>query len=113
MLGAGQVEIAPASPALFTLNEFGVGQLRAINDDGLPNGPSHPIGRGKVISLFGTGQGYVPGAPPDGQAPSGQIQTDLTPRVLIGTQFVDPSFVMYSGLAPCQVSGWQLDVQIP
>src|SRR6266566_2751375 len=113
ILGAGQVDMAVASPALFTLNDFGVGQLRANNDDGLPNGPTHAIGRGKVISLFGTGQGYVPGAPPDGQAPSDPIQTDLKPRVLIGTQFVDPSFVMYSGLAPGQVGVWQIDVKIP
>lgn len=113
ILGAGQVDMAPVSPALFTRNGFGTGQLVANNDDGTPNEPSNPVARGKVISLFGTGQGYIAGAPPDGQAPSDQIPTPSLPRVFMGTRFVDDANVVYSGLAPGQVGVWQIDVKVP
>jgi uncharacterized protein (TIGR03437 family) len=119
ILGAGQVDMAPASPALFTRNGFGTGQIVALNDDGTPNEPSNPVARGKVVSLFGTGQGYVPGAPPDGQPAPGMIPTDQTPRVGIGTRFLEAAdckpdgCIVYSGLAPGQVGVWQIDVKIP
>jgi uncharacterized protein (TIGR03437 family) len=121
ILAAGQVDMAIASPALFTRNGFGTGQLVANNDDGSPNEPSHPLGRGKVISLFGTGQGFVPNAPPDGQAPSDPIAGPAQGlRVFMGSRFIEDSTdckpnacIVFSGLAPGQVGVWQIDVKIP
>jgi uncharacterized protein (TIGR03437 family) len=120
ILGAGPVAMDTASPALFTRNGFGIGQVVANNDDGSPNEPSHPLGRGKVISLFGTGQGFVPGAPPDGQAPAGPIPAPQALRVFMGSRYIEDSTdckpatcIVYSGLAPGQVGVWQIDVKIP
>ncbi|HTM50182.1 MAG TPA: hypothetical protein VL285_15930 [Bryobacteraceae bacterium] len=118
ILGAGPVDMAPASPALFTRNGFGTGQIVANNDDGSANEPSHPISRGKVISLFGTGLGYVPNAPPDGQAPGEPVKAQ-NPRVFMGSRFIEDAdckpdgCIVYSGLAPGQVGVWQIDVKVP
>jgi uncharacterized protein (TIGR03437 family) len=112
-VAVGQVDMAPVSPGLFTLNGFGTGQVMAINDDGTPNQPSSQISRGHVISLFGTGLGIVPGAPPDGQPPTDQVAADVNPDVWIGAAFVDPANVMFSGLAPGMIGVWRIDVKVP
>lgn len=113
VLGVQEVPMAPVSPGLFTLNSFGTGQLAAFNDDGTPNGPSTPIARGHVITLYGTGPGFIAGAPPDGAAAPGQIATNNKPDVWIEPSFVDPSNVKYSGLAPNMVGVWEIDFKIP
>jgi uncharacterized protein (TIGR03437 family) len=113
ILGVGPVDMAPASPALFTLNSNGTGQLLATNDDGMQNQPGHPISRGHVISLFGTGPGVISNAPPDGQPPSDKVSTDNMPDVWIEPAFVNPANIMYSGLAPGMIGVWQIDFKIP
>jgi uncharacterized protein (TIGR03437 family) len=112
-VAVGQVDMAQVSPGLFTLNGQGTGQLMAVNDDGTPNQPSSQIQRGHVISLFGTGLGIVPGAPPDGQPPSDPVPANALPDVWIGTAFVDPANIMFSGLAPGMIGVWRIDVKIP
>jgi uncharacterized protein (TIGR03437 family) len=114
ILGSYSLYMNTASPALFTSNQQGSGQIAVINtQDGTVNGPDHPAARGSVISLYGTGQGLVPGAPPDGQLAEGLLPTPTKPRVFIGAVFVDDSAVQYSGLAPGLVGVWQINVQIP
>jgi uncharacterized protein (TIGR03437 family) len=112
-VAVGQVDMAPVSPGLFTLNGMGTGQLMAINDDGTPNLPSSQISRGHVISLFGTGLGIVSSAPPDGQPPSDAVPADTNPDVWIGSAFVDPANIMFSGLAPGMIGVWRIDVKVP
>jgi uncharacterized protein (TIGR03437 family) len=112
-VAVSQVDMAPVSPGLFTLNGLGTGQLMAINEDGTPNQPSNQISRGHVISLFGTGLGIVPGAPPDGQPPSDQVPADSKPDVWIEPTFVDPANVVFSGLAPGMIGVWRIDFKIP
>jgi len=112
-VAVGQVDMAQVSPGLFTLNGQGTGQLMAVNEDGTPNQPSSQIQRGHVISLFGTGLGIVPGAPPDGQPPSDPVPADVLPDVWIGTAFVDPASIMFSGLAPGMIGVWRIDVKVP
>ncbi|MEZ5355156.1 MAG: hypothetical protein R2762_21190 [Bryobacteraceae bacterium] len=116
VVAATFVNMDVASPGLFTLNSTGTGQLAAINEDGTINGSGtglSAIERGKVITLFGTGPGKVEGAPPDGTPPSGAVPTNGLPRVIIGSQFVDPSDILYSGLAPGLVGVWQINVRVP
>ncbi len=112
-LGVGVLPMAPASPGLFTQNGFGTGQLAAINQDGTINGPSQPINRGQIITLYGTGQGFISGAPPDGTPASGPIASSNPPDVWIDPTFVDPSTITYWGLAPGLVGVWQINVKVP
>lgn len=113
VLAASQVAMQRYSPALFIANGQQQGQIAALNEDNTVNGADKPIPRGKVIQLFGTGQGRVPGAPEDGTPPSGQTSTADRPRVVINTGFVQDSDIQYSGLAPSLVGVWQINVRVP
>lgn len=111
-IATSQAQMQPVSPALFTA--AGVeGQVSALNEDNSVNGPSSPIARGRVIQLFGTGQGFIANAPEDGTAPAGPIETSERPRVVIGPDFIDPADVLYSGLAPGLVGVWQINARVP
>jgi uncharacterized protein (TIGR03437 family) len=113
ILASYPVQMGVASPGLFSANGTGTGPLAALNQDNSLNTAGNPIARGQVIQLFGTGQGFVPGAPPDGEPASGLTPTDVRPRVIIGTDFVADSDVQYSGFAPGAVGLWQINVKIP
>ncbi|MFN7999203.1 MAG: hypothetical protein U0Q18_36630 [Bryobacteraceae bacterium] len=113
VLGSGSVQMYPVAPAMFTSNQTGIGQIAALNQDNSKNSSSNPAARGSVIQLFGTGQGKVPGAPGDGQLPTGLVNTPQPPAVFIGGSQVPSSDVTFSGLAPCCVGLWQLNVTIP
>jgi uncharacterized protein (TIGR03437 family) len=102
-----------ASPAFFTRNSTGTGQIAALNEDGSVNSDSNPIRRSQVIQLFGTGQGRVPNMPPDGTPPSGEVRTEELPTVIMGAGQVPPANILYSGLAPGLVGVWQINVRVP
>lgn len=104
----------PSSPALFVQGGALQGQLAVLNEDNSINGPGNPARRGTIVQLFGTGQGFVPNAPPDGTAAEGQVPTPDRPRVIIGgPDFVSEENIVYSGLAPGLVGVWQINVRIP
>jgi uncharacterized protein (TIGR03437 family) len=105
--------MGPASPALFTSGSTGSGMVAALNQDNTVNSAASPIGRGEVIQLFGTGQGFVEGAPPDGELASGQTPTQERPRVWIEPDYVPEDHILYSGLAPSLVGVWQINVKVP
>jgi uncharacterized protein (TIGR03437 family) len=110
--GGAEVSLSSASPGLFTTGGTGTGQVAAINVvDGSINSATNPVVRGDYISLFGTGQGIVANAPPDGQAPTGPVPTAVNPQVLLGGAYV-PN-IQYSGLAPSLVGVWQINFQVP
>lgn len=118
ILASAPVPMNVAAPALFTANANGAGQVMALNEDDTVNSPTNPAKRGEIIQLFGTGQGVVPGAPPDGEIPQGLTPTPDIPRVIIGSCFVDSCFgeshqIQYSGLAPGLIGVWQINVPIP
>jgi uncharacterized protein (TIGR03437 family) len=127
--GAGLVVMNSVSPGLF-LSPTATGSYRqaaVINySDGSINSTTAPAVRGTWIEIFGTGQGFVPGAPPDGAAPTGPVPTTSRPVVYLdGISVDDPYFaetnpdgspvnhIYYSGLAPGLVGVWQIDVKIP
>jgi uncharacterized protein (TIGR03437 family) len=101
------------SPALFTVNNSGNGQITAINEDGTVSGLANPAKPGTVVSLYGTGQGRVAGAPPDGYLVTDAVSTDEKPRVFINNAVVAEEDVLFSGLAPDSVGIWRIDVRIP
>lgn len=118
IIAATEVAMSDASPGLFTLNGSGTGQLAAVNaeDNNSFNGVGEnlkAVGRGKIIVLYGTGQGRVNGAPEDGTPPSGAIETDGKPIVAIGGLRLTDAEILYSGVAPGLVGVWQLNLRVP
>ena len=113
ILASGLLDIGVATPSFFTTTQNGQGQVAAINEDGSINTNTNGIDRGKVIQLFATGQGVVPGAPPDGEAPTGAVATPQLPVVVVGSSRVADDAILYSGLAPGLVGVWQLNVRVP
>ncbi len=107
--------IDPFSPGLFLhgpRDANGTAPLAVINQDNSINDAMHPAKAGSIISLYGTGQGVVSNAPPDGTPGSGLLPTPISPRVIINAKDVS-STVTYSGLAPSLVGVWQINVQVP
>jgi len=118
IIAATEVAMSDASPGLFTLNGSVTGQLAAINaeDNNSFNGVGEnlkAVGRGKIIVLYGTGQGRVNHAPADGTPPAGDIETDGKPIVAIGGLRLTDAEILYSGVAPGLVGVWQLNLRAP
>jgi uncharacterized protein (TIGR03437 family) len=122
---AASVSMAQYSPAIFVTEYSGnLRQAAIINQDGTVNSPTNPAPRGTTVALWATGQGYVPGAPPDGVPASSAISASIPLRVNIGGAYLDsmpydPSsdipqnqWLSYSGLNT--IPGfWQINFYIP
>jgi uncharacterized protein (TIGR03437 family) len=113
VLGDSTVLMNAVDPGVFTQAANGSGAASAVNMDGTVNSQSNPATSGQYISLYLTGLGYVPGAPPDGQAPTGAVPAPRAPTVFIQPETITGSAIQYSGLAPGLVGVWQINVQIP
>jgi uncharacterized protein (TIGR03437 family) len=111
--GGAEVALNSASPGLFTIGGTGTGQVAAQNQDGSTNSATNAEVRGSVMTLYGTGQGFVANAPPDGQAATGPVSTAVTPQILLGGVYVPSANIQYSGLAPTLVGVWQINFQVP
>jgi uncharacterized protein (TIGR03437 family) len=131
ILTDGLVGMNSVSPAIFTGSPVNCslagGKCRpaaVINDaDGTVNTPTNPAAAGSYISIYATGQGFLQGAPPDGDIPrSGLVSTSVQPKVWINACYVDDSSctgetgvenVEFSGLSPQFPGVWQINVRIP
>jgi uncharacterized protein (TIGR03437 family) len=114
ILAAASLPMVPSNPGFFTLSQTGAGQLAATDSTGKTNSPSAPIKVGTYITLYGTGLGVVPGAPPDGAAPSGGIPAPKSTVVIINGTVIDLSKDpnAFSGLGAFP-GGWQINVKVP
>jgi uncharacterized protein (TIGR03437 family) len=131
ILADGLVAMNTVSPAIFTgglVNCSLAGgkcrQAAVVNAaDGTVNSPANPAAAGSYISIYATGQGFVQGAPADGDIPrSGLVQTSALPKVWINACYVDDASctgetglenVQFSGLSPQFPGVWQINVRIP
>jgi uncharacterized protein (TIGR03437 family) len=126
LIAGASLLMASASPGIFTVSQNGAGQAAVLNQDTTQNSTGNPAPAGSVIVLYGTGQGQVSPAVPDGSAaPSGGLSnTVAVPTsdqknclnnqpsmcVVVGTVL---GTVKYSGLAPGYIGLWQINVQLP
>jgi uncharacterized protein (TIGR03437 family) len=124
--GGSNLLVGNASPGIFTTNQTGSGQAAVLNQDSTVNTSSNPATQGTIIVLYGTGQGLVSPAVPDGNAaPSGTLSnTVAVPTsnqstclnnqpsmcVAFGNTLGD---VKFSGLAPGYIGLWQINVAVP
>ena len=131
ILTDGLVAMNTVSPAIFagglvncSLAGGKCRQAAVVNDaDGTVNGPNNPAAAGSYISIYATGQGFVQGAPADGDIPrAGLVQTSALPKVWINACYVDDASctgetgvenVEFSGLSPQFPGVWQINVRIP
>jgi uncharacterized protein (TIGR03437 family) len=106
------LQLAPAAPAIFTLDSSGRGGGAILNQDSSVNSPANPARIGSVVSIFATGEGQTSPAGIDGKPGSDPVPHPILPvSVTIGGQTVTPS---YAGGAPGSVAGvMQVNVQIP
>jgi len=132
LVATGTITVARSAPGVFSLAASGKGQAAALNSDGSINGdPAKPVvagtspipvAPGGVLIVYATGAGavlkdYASGrlaAPLSGQAAAcdGSVlyATMTTPVVTIGGKNAE---VLFSGLAPCYVGLWQLNIRVP
>lgn len=114
VLGDTTVIISPSNPGLFSQDGTGSGVLVALNKDGKTlNDATHPATQGDTITIFGTGEGFVPGAPLDGYPATTATSSPKPIVAVIGFDQLADSDVVYSGLAPGLVGVWQLNLTIP
>jgi uncharacterized protein (TIGR03437 family) len=123
VLGASQLPMSAVAPGAFLYPGGQSGAIvyaAAVNQDQTINGPTNPALRGQAISLYMTGEGYVPGAPPDGTPATQALAAPVPVTVFLnGTDVNSPVYgesniqhVLYSGIN--QYPGmWQINVQIP
>jgi uncharacterized protein (TIGR03437 family) len=97
------IGIAATSPALFTYDGSGVGQLAALNETGTINSPTNPAVRGSVVVLYSTGAVTFDKSFADGQI----LGTDLgRPNAPVWVRFGKlPGDILYAGTAPFLVNG--------
>jgi len=110
IVAAGLLPMDVASPAFFTSDATGTGQVAAVNQDGTINGPNNPVRPGDVISLYGTGYGLIDNGPPDGTPFPGAVPTQRNPRVLVNARDAE---LLYSGGAPGSAGLWQINIRVP
>jgi uncharacterized protein (TIGR03437 family) len=117
--------VAPAAPALFTLDYSGTGQALAINQDGSANGncapnlpgtPPHPAcfpaGLNTLLTLFFTGAGQTAPSGVDGQILGSSLPSPVLP-VTVKIGGIQALTLFASGVSG-EVSGiTQVQIQVP
>jgi uncharacterized protein (TIGR03437 family) len=110
------VNLAPAAPAIFTLNAQGTGQGAILISGttsvaGIAGVNSQPVTAGQSVSIYLTGLGPTHFQPATGSpATNATSTTPATPQVTIGGV---TATVTFSGLAPNFVGLYQVNAQVP
>ena len=114
---ATSLNVAPASPAIFTLNSSGTGPAAALIPGGVVNDAGHPAKAGDVVTLYMTGAGQT--NPPSSDGRLGGDGTLSNPYLLpllpvTATVGGKTATVTFAGSAPGAVNGViQVNLMIP
>jgi uncharacterized protein (TIGR03437 family) len=106
------VPVRAAVPGLFTANSSGKGPGAFFNEDGTLNSAGNPTAAGKIVSMYGTGEGQTNPAGVDGQPALTVYPKPLLPvSVTVGGSTAE---ILYAGAAPTAVAGLlQLNIRVP
>jgi len=104
--------VAPAQPAIFTVNQQGTGQaIATVGNSQILADATHPVKAGDVIVIYCAGLGAVnPLVPSGSAAPTNPPGQTITPAVTIGGQ---PARVLFSGLTPGFAGLYQINAVVP
>ena len=106
--------VAPAMPAIFTIDSRGVGAGAILNQDNSINSPLNPADRGSIVAIFATGAGQTNPPSADGEISAGDLPLPaplLGVSVQIGGKNAD---IVYAGAAPGLVAGvLQVNCRVP
>jgi uncharacterized protein (TIGR03437 family) len=106
------VNVQPTFPGIYAIEQSGIGQAKAVNQDGRLNSKAAPARTGEVITIWASGLGTVNPAVTAGQpAPSSPLSvTSQTVAASIGGV---PATVLFAGLGPGYAGIYQLNILVP
>lgn len=107
-----------ANPGVFTYETGGGGQVKAINQDGSPNGDGSILGSdkpappGSVIQVYATGLGAVsPAVAAGNPGPTSPLSTTVSP--VTANIAGRAATVTFAGLAPGMIGVYQVNIIVP
>jgi uncharacterized protein (TIGR03437 family) len=107
-----QIPIAPSAPGIFTVQSDGLGQAKAVNQDGSLNGATRPAPKGSIVTIYASGLGAVAPAVPAGMVPpTGTVSP--TVASVAASLGATPARVLFAGLAPGWPGYYQLNIEVP
>ena len=105
------LQVANASPGVFTVNSSGTGQAVAADQDGSFNGPSTPATKGSYVTIYFTGGGQTNPPAVTGSVSGSNLQW-LAQNISVTVGGV-PADVEFDGAAPGLVAGvYQLNIHL-
>jgi adhesin/invasin len=106
------VPVTATFPGLFAQQIGGLGQAKALNQDGTVNSLQTPAKRGSYVTVYGVGLGAVTPALAAGQAPP-MSPLSITTNPAAASIGGAPAAVSFSGLAPGFTGLYQINILVP
>jgi len=107
-----QVNTQFSVPGVYTIGPLGLGQAKAVNQNGTLNSAQAPARRGEVIAVYATGLGPVVPSSPAGQGGPARPLSEASLAVAATIGGV-PATVTFAGLAPGYAGTYQVNILIP
>ncbi len=106
------INLAPANPGVFTVDQSGLGQGTILNQDFSVNGPNNPAVRGSTVQIYCQGLGPVTNPVIAGDAaPPSPLSNTVNP-VTVAVGGIDAQ-VPFAGLAPGFAGLYQVNATVP
>jgi uncharacterized protein (TIGR03437 family) len=106
------VDVASATPGLYTRSVSGLGAVEALNDNGQANSPENPAGLGSKVTVFASGLGGTTPAIEAGIAPPSSPIAEVQWPVYASINGY-PALVQSASLVPDRPGLYQVTLVIP